>query len=334
MFNRHHTLDIESDSSARQRTCDGYNSEIQERHDAVQAIEKNLMALYQDFLDMSVLVEAQGKQLDNIESHVERASSDESVLCQGLALNDDLQRLLAKHEELWDGNSDAGAVGAPLIDTGDANDAGYMFLWELRLSCCFSHKDKKLQIYNMTIHGIWPGHIVDGELLEQLAKDYPDIRAKMDTHWISTDHTLDKKDLWLHEICKHGTMDYSYWITAIEVATPFFHDDGRCKLMDVMKEEGYTEGKFSCEKFEDDMSRRGNDLSDSFNHTEESTMEQHEPKGNDLLLLDSFKNNEESVMEHHEPKGNDLLDSFKDKIGKLFKIFKFWNHWYTPLPHP
>lgn len=50
-------------------------SEIQERHDAVQAIEKNLMALHQVFLDMSVLVESQGEQLDNIESHVERASS-------------------------------------------------------------------------------------------------------------------------------------------------------------------------------------------------------------------------------------------------------------------
>lgn len=50
-------------------------SEIQERHGAVQAIEKNLMALHQVFLDMSVLVESQGEQLDNIESHVERASS-------------------------------------------------------------------------------------------------------------------------------------------------------------------------------------------------------------------------------------------------------------------
>lgn len=50
-------------------------SEIQERHDAVQAIEKNLMALHQVFLDMSVLVESQGEQLNNIESHVQRASS-------------------------------------------------------------------------------------------------------------------------------------------------------------------------------------------------------------------------------------------------------------------
>lgn len=47
---------------------------------------------------------------------------DESLLCEGLALNDDLQRLLAKHEELSDGNSDAGAAGAPLIDTGDVNN--------------------------------------------------------------------------------------------------------------------------------------------------------------------------------------------------------------------
>lgn len=50
-------------------------SEIQERHGAVKAIEKTLMELHQVFLDMSVLVESQGEQLDNIESHVERASS-------------------------------------------------------------------------------------------------------------------------------------------------------------------------------------------------------------------------------------------------------------------
>ncbi|KAL6544804.1 hypothetical protein OROMI_023666 [Orobanche minor] len=77
----------------------------------------------------------------------------------------------------------------------------------------------------------------------------------MDTHWTSTDHTSYKTKIWLHEICKHGTMHYAYWITAIEVATPVFYDDGRCKLMDVMKEEGYTEGKFSRKKFDDDMSR-------------------------------------------------------------------------------
>ncbi|TYG41317.1 hypothetical protein ES288_D12G166400v1 [Gossypium darwinii] len=50
-------------------------SEIQERHDAIQEIEKGLIELHQLFLDMAVLVEAQGYQLNDIESHVARASS-------------------------------------------------------------------------------------------------------------------------------------------------------------------------------------------------------------------------------------------------------------------
>ncbi|XP_057422844.1 syntaxin-121-like [Lotus japonicus] len=58
----------------RGRILDTIN-EIQERHDAVKEIEKNLMQLHQVFLDMTVLVQYQGEQLDNIESHVNRASS-------------------------------------------------------------------------------------------------------------------------------------------------------------------------------------------------------------------------------------------------------------------
>lgn len=50
-------------------------SEIQERHDAVKEIEKNLIELHQLFLDMAALVEAQGHQLNDIESHVAHASS-------------------------------------------------------------------------------------------------------------------------------------------------------------------------------------------------------------------------------------------------------------------
>ncbi|XP_062112407.1 syntaxin-121 [Humulus lupulus] len=49
--------------------------EIQERHDAVKDMEKNLKELHQVFLDMAVLVQAQGEQLDDIESHVARANS-------------------------------------------------------------------------------------------------------------------------------------------------------------------------------------------------------------------------------------------------------------------
>ncbi|KAL9247046.1 hypothetical protein vseg_020517 [Gypsophila vaccaria] len=50
-------------------------AEIQERHGAVQDIERNLKELHQTFLDMAVLVQFQGEQLDSIEDHVGRASS-------------------------------------------------------------------------------------------------------------------------------------------------------------------------------------------------------------------------------------------------------------------
>ncbi|KAH7306668.1 hypothetical protein KP509_22G024200 [Ceratopteris richardii] len=50
-------------------------NEIQERHDAVKEIEKNLIELHQIFLDMSVLVEAQGEQLNDIQNYVLNASS-------------------------------------------------------------------------------------------------------------------------------------------------------------------------------------------------------------------------------------------------------------------
>ncbi|GMI63335.1 PENETRATION1, syntaxin of plants 121, SYNTAXIN RELATED PROTEIN 1 [Hibiscus trionum] len=58
----------------RGRILDTIN-EIQERHDAVKDLEKNLKELHQVFLDMAVLVQAQGEQLDDIETHVNRANS-------------------------------------------------------------------------------------------------------------------------------------------------------------------------------------------------------------------------------------------------------------------
>ena len=41
----------------------------------MKEIEKNLIELHQVFLDMAALVESQGQQLNNIESHVAHASS-------------------------------------------------------------------------------------------------------------------------------------------------------------------------------------------------------------------------------------------------------------------
>ncbi|KAG4111454.1 hypothetical protein ERO13_D13G105501v2 [Gossypium hirsutum] len=48
--------------------------EIQDRHDAAKEIEKSLLELHQVFLDMAVMVEAQGEQMDDIEHHVMNAS--------------------------------------------------------------------------------------------------------------------------------------------------------------------------------------------------------------------------------------------------------------------
>lgn len=45
-------------------------AEIQERHRAVKDLEQSLLELHQIFLDMAVLVEAQGEMLDNIGQQV------------------------------------------------------------------------------------------------------------------------------------------------------------------------------------------------------------------------------------------------------------------------
>lgn len=45
-------------------------AEIRERRDAVVGLERSLMELHQIFLDMAVLVEAQGQMIDNIEAQV------------------------------------------------------------------------------------------------------------------------------------------------------------------------------------------------------------------------------------------------------------------------
>ncbi|CAL9144683.1 unnamed protein product [Musa hybrid cultivar] len=50
-------------------------AEIREWHGAVAELERSLLELQQVFMDMAVLVEAQGQQLDDIESNVGRAQS-------------------------------------------------------------------------------------------------------------------------------------------------------------------------------------------------------------------------------------------------------------------
>ncbi|KAG9458696.1 hypothetical protein H6P81_003204 [Aristolochia fimbriata] len=49
--------------------------EIQDRHDAAVEMERSLLELHQVFLDMAVMVEAQGEQMDDIEHHVINAAN-------------------------------------------------------------------------------------------------------------------------------------------------------------------------------------------------------------------------------------------------------------------
>lgn len=51
-------------------------------------------------------------------------------------------------------------------------------------------------------------------------------------------------------------MDSWYWIKVVQAATPFFDEDGKCRFVAWMKDDGYTEGKFSCIDFEEDISMR------------------------------------------------------------------------------
>ncbi|KAK4718568.1 hypothetical protein R3W88_016906 [Solanum pinnatisectum] len=48
--------------------------EIQDRHDTAKEIERSLLELHQIFLDMAVMVEAQGEKMDDIEHHVVNAA--------------------------------------------------------------------------------------------------------------------------------------------------------------------------------------------------------------------------------------------------------------------
>ena len=61
-------------------------AEIEERGEAVRELEKSLLDLHQIFLDMAVLVEAQGEMLDNIEAQVRLAVDARAGACPSQAV--------------------------------------------------------------------------------------------------------------------------------------------------------------------------------------------------------------------------------------------------------
>jgi syntaxin 1B/2/3 len=61
-------------------------AEIQERNRAVKDLEASLLELHQVFLDMAVLVEAQGEMLDNIEKQVRTRQRSRLMCCAAAGL--------------------------------------------------------------------------------------------------------------------------------------------------------------------------------------------------------------------------------------------------------
>ncbi|RLM85234.1 hypothetical protein C2845_PM04G03030 [Panicum miliaceum] len=72
-------------------------AEIQERHDAVRDLERKLLELQQIFMDMAVLVEAQGDMINNIETHVSNATNH---IQQGVSALQNAKKL-QKNSRKW-----------------------------------------------------------------------------------------------------------------------------------------------------------------------------------------------------------------------------------------
>ncbi|EPS66972.1 hypothetical protein M569_07804, partial [Genlisea aurea] len=103
-------------------------TEIQNARGVMDVVAEMLLALNLDNkegLKQDVMVDLieQCRTYKQRVVHLVNSTSDESLLCQGLALNDDLQRLLAKHESLVSSGGAASLplinVGSPLIDTSE-----------------------------------------------------------------------------------------------------------------------------------------------------------------------------------------------------------------------
>ncbi|KAK8965117.1 Syntaxin-related protein KNOLLE [Platanthera guangdongensis] len=67
------TGEVPSEAAVEKMISQG-KSETQDRHDAAKEVERSLLELHQVFLDMAIIVEAQGEKMDDIEHHVNSAA--------------------------------------------------------------------------------------------------------------------------------------------------------------------------------------------------------------------------------------------------------------------
>ncbi|URD85556.1 syntaxin [Musa troglodytarum] len=108
-------------------------AEIQERHDAVRDIEKKLLELQQIFLDMAVLIEAQGEMLDNIEDQVNRAGVFVSSGVNALSKAKILQKNSRKSTSI---DSNLTSLAAPTAQSTDGLEISNNYPVKLDLISC------------------------------------------------------------------------------------------------------------------------------------------------------------------------------------------------------
>lgn len=78
----------------------------------------------------------------------------------------------------------------------------------------------------------------------------------MKKNWLSTNHTTDPEDFWCREMLKHKTLGCDYWIKVMQLAAPYYTEDGKSVFLKFMEESQMVEGNFKCQDLQDMFAKK------------------------------------------------------------------------------